>query len=184
MDSEMRKRLGYIARVVFIVVTLIVCVSGLVWVFNSVFSYGSSDVPTITTPQVPREQPATQTDLQKTESAFGPFKALKLSATETPDTRTPAMLELRFNGTTAASTKYTVPFNKDTWKPQTHPQINAVTIDGDFVTIRNTVGRVYTVHVNQPFFLQDYPQAIVLIDYSGQHWMMPYNTAQASRQPL
>lgn len=147
------------------------------------------DNPPTTPPRAEQQAPEPpqilrQTDLQKSRAALGPFETIAAPSSDHPDTKFPAVLLLRQDGSVAASTKWKLPFSPTTWAQQDVFQISKLGVDGDYATIESSTGNVYTVRIGQPFLMEGVPQQILLIDSDAQQWTTPISRAQIARQAL
>lgn len=155
------------------------------WVVTDVINNPS---PTRSQPAVmapPIENRPLQTNLQKVVASLGPFETLAVTNSRHPETKHPAVLLLRQDGSTAASQKWTLPFTPTSWSAQSDsPQITRMLVDGDYVTLQTSIGRTHVVHAGQPFIIESHPQTIMTIDGDGQLWQTSATRAQFERSQL
>ena len=132
-------------------------------------------------PTVP-QQSLKPTDLQQVEETLGPFTTLPVSNSATPDTKYPAVLLIRQDGSIAASVQWSVPFQSLNWVKQDAVQIVSLTVKDGYATFSTGPGRAYTVRCSQPFVLEAVPQFVWVIDSGGKQWSISSNNAAALRQ--
>lgn len=129
-------------------------------------------------------QTLTGTDLEHAVAGLGPFATLPPATDSRPDTHFPALLLLRQDGSAAASGRWTVPFTTADWQKQPAVQITRQSLQGDYALIQTDQGRDYTVHVGQPFLLEENAYQVYLIDKQGQQWQVSTARAVFLRQSL
>lgn len=129
-------------------------------------------------------QPDQPTDLQTVETQLGPFAVLPASNSPTPDTQYPAVLLARYDGSLAASQRWKLSTDLHNWTNQEAIQITNLSVHNGFATFSTGPAQVYTVHVDQPFVLENVPQYVMLIDEQGKQWQISTAKAIASRQTL
>lgn len=136
-------------------------------------------------PGVTYYQPHT-TDLAWITDKLGPFAPISVQVdSPIPDTHAPALLMLRQNGSTEASTQWQVPFTRAAWSKASAFQVHdPVSRPTGYVTFSTTPLHVYTVAVNQAFFFEEQPQTVFMYDPAGQSWSTTVTLAYSLRQPI
>ncbi|MGH8483324.1 MAG: hypothetical protein ACRESP_02880 [Pseudomonas sp.] len=130
-------------------------------------------------------EPLVPTDIQQVRDALGPFETILVATdTPTPDTRNPAVLILNDDGSTEASTAWTVPFEPTSWTRENDFRIRGLSFDVGFATIAASNRRTYVVRAGQPFLFEDEPNRMLVVGPDGQMYALTMARAQAQRQSL
>lgn len=126
--------------------------------------------------------PIRKTNLQQTLDRLGPWRSV---ATSSNNTANPAILELKQDNGTVASTRFTVPFEGNPWVTvTTPPEIGRLTLAGQTVELQTTTHQVFVVGVMQPLLLEQQPAALYLIDPSGRFWELELTNPHIQLMPL
>ncbi len=162
-------------------------VSGAAAVLDNVVFNPPSSPPVVAQPIAPAPvpEPLVDTDIAQTRQALGPFETIVVSSdTPTPETRHPAVLILNEDGSTEASTAWTVRFDSTSWTEEDVFQIKSLSTELGYVTIGSGNGRTFVVRANQPFIFGSQPDKVIAVTLQGQTHVLNMSRAQASRQPI
>jgi hypothetical protein len=132
---------------------------------------------------VSQPQPESKTELQQTLDTLGTWKTIAPSE-QSPATANPAVLFLKADGGTLASTKWQVPFDASAWMQRPCPFIATMSVEGQIVRFDTTLQETFLVHVDQAFVFEKAPTQVYLVDAAGHTWYASLATAVSLHQPL